>query len=335
MANEQPGTRHDNPIKAVVAGLADRVTGRQNKLEDLAPTTRLDGYTALVTGANSGLGKSVAIGLARQGARVLMACRGGHPEAGEEVRAESGNRTVEMLKIDLADLRSVEKLLGELQARDEHLDIVVPNAGIMPRQSRRTEQGLELMFGVNYLGHYMLLEGLLERGLIRSSSRVEARPRIVIVSSEAHRTGHVDLDCLGEYVEYGMRDGMKQYAHTKLLLCTYATTLAQRLQPDIAVHSMCPGPVRSNITRESPDWAKPLLLPVTALLFNAPERAALPVLHLASSPELEQQTGLYYHMATPKAVSDWANSSDNGQRLATESRKLLDQLRGSDVSRAQ
>lgn len=329
MADDPNATRHDNPLKAVVAALFDRAGGTRHRLEDLAPTSRLDGKVALVTGANSGLGKAVAIGLARQGAKVLMACRGGHPDAGIDVRAESGNRLVEMLEVDLSDLKSVDALIEELKARSQPIDIFIANAGVMPKQARPTEQGLELMFGVNFLAHYVLIQGLLEAGVIPRSRPEPAR--IVIVSSESHRTQEVDFDRFGAWVDYGMRDGMKQYGHSKLLLCTYAAELARRLAPndnvDIAVHSLCPGPVRSNMIREAPPWAKALLVPITGVFFNAPERAALPVLHLATSPEIERQTGLYYHMAQAKPMSELASNPDNGARLWKESAALVERLR--------
>ena len=97
----------------------------------------------------------------RRGGRLILACRSGIPEAGEQIRRLSGSDTVEMLHVDLADLHSVRRLGDRLAERAERLDVVIANAGVMPRRSRRTVQGFELMFGVNYLGHAMLLRRLL------------------------------------------------------------------------------------------------------------------------------------------------------------------------------
>ena len=93
------------------------------EIEPLSDSLRIDGKTCLVTGSNSGLGKAVAIDLARRGGHVLMACRSGHPDAGEEVRAASGSDRVEMLRVDLSDMRSVHRLCDELHDRDTTIDI--------------------------------------------------------------------------------------------------------------------------------------------------------------------------------------------------------------------
>ena len=102
-------------LRALLKAIVDRFTQRKI-LRPVPESVRIDGKICLVTGANSGLGKAVAIDLAKRGGHVLMACRGGHPEAGEDVRRSSGSGTVEMLKVDLADLDSVHALSDELGA---------------------------------------------------------------------------------------------------------------------------------------------------------------------------------------------------------------------------
>ena len=98
-----------------------------------------------------GLGKAVAIDLARRGGRVVMACRRGHPEAEAEVKRHSGSDTVEMLTVDLSDMRSVHRLCDELKERNIGLDIAVLNAGLAALRARRTPQGFETMFAVHFL----------------------------------------------------------------------------------------------------------------------------------------------------------------------------------------
>src|SRR3954471_10759347 len=106
----------DNPLTATLAGLADQLR-RPRKGAELDDSERLDGRTCLVTGANSGLGKAVATQLAARGARVIMACRSGIPEAGADVRRSSGSGAVEMMHVDLADFDSVRRLCDELRDR--------------------------------------------------------------------------------------------------------------------------------------------------------------------------------------------------------------------------
>src|SRR5262245_42409556 len=115
--------KQNNPLNATLIALVQQLRNR-NQGKELGELERLDGRTCLITGANSGLGKASAIELARRGARVLLACRSGIPEAGEEIKRSSQSSAVEMLHVDLSDLRSVELLCDQLRDRKERLDIV-------------------------------------------------------------------------------------------------------------------------------------------------------------------------------------------------------------------
>ena len=232
-------------LRALVKAIVDRVTQRR-VLRPVPESVRIDGKVCLVTGANSGLGKAVAIDLAKRGGHVLMACRGGHPDAGEDVRRSSGSDAVEMLKVDLADLDSVHALCDELKRGRGHVDIAVLNAGMMPLNARRSPQGYELMFAVHFLANRLLVDRLLADGTIRPSSRPGEAPRIVFVVSEMHRTaGPIDFSDFGGFTDYGLKDGLKYYALSKLHLCTYAQELSRRLNPGrevrASVTSLCPG----------------------------------------------------------------------------------------------
>jgi len=327
----------DNPLTATLVGILDRA---RNRSAALPAPERLDGRTLLVTGANSGIGKAVALSLARGGARLLLACRGGIPEAGQEIQRASGNQAVEMLPVDLSDLASVHRLCDALRDRGERLDAAVLNAGLMPGRSQRTRDGLELMFQVNYAANVLLTRRLLADGVIQNrafagpdSARPagERRPRVVIVSSEAHRSARpLDPDTLGDPVAYGMLTGMAQYARTKLLLCTFATELSRRLQDDggvdVAVHAVCPGAVDTNVARDAPAWVKPVLKPLMRRFFSTPEAAAPPVVHLATASALEGRTGIYLHLTQEKEPSPEARDAEMGRRLWDASQALIDRV---------
>ena len=313
---------------AVSAAVIDRWSQKET-IAPVAESVRIDGKVCLVTGSNSGMGKAVAIDLAKRGGHILMACRSGHPEAGEEVRRVSGSDKVEMLKVDLADLDSVHGLCDRLKRMGRRLDITVLNAGLMPRSARRSPQGYELMFAVHFLANRVLIDRLLDDGLIRPSTKSAERPRIVFVASEAHRSaGPIEFDNFGAFADYGLKDGLKHYAASKLRLCTYAHELSRRLNPEgevrVAVNSLCPGPVDSNIAREAPSFLKPLLYPVMKLLFATPEKAAKPVIHLCCAEEMGRRSGVYLHLMRERPASPLARDKEAGARLWRVSASMLE-----------
>ena len=314
-------------FKVLRKAVRDRAAIRPT-IEPLPDSGRIDGKTCLVTGANSGLGKAVAIDLATRGGHVLMACRSGHPDAGEDVNAASGADRVEMLRVDLSDMRSVHRLCDELRDRGTRIDIAVLNAGLMPRRARRTAQGFEIMFAVHFLANRVLVDRWLKDGTVRPATRIEEAPRIVLVSSDAHRSAEpIDFDRFGAFADYGVRDGIKHYGASKLVLCTYATELSRRLNRDgeghVVVHSLCPGPVNTAIAREAPLLLKLLVYPLMRLFFLPPTRAAAPVSYLCCADDAGQRSGIYLHMLTEKRPSEHATDRSNGARLWEASEALL------------
>jgi NAD(P)-dependent dehydrogenase (short-subunit alcohol dehydrogenase family) len=325
---------HGNPFTAVLSGLLDQ-RSQEPKVSAVPPDVRLDGRTCLVTGANSGLGKGIAMRLAARGAHVIMACRSGIPEAGEEVRTATGNDSVEMMRVDLSDFDSIRSFCDELRDRGVTLDAAVFNAGVVPVTSRKNKHGLELMFAVNFLAKFVVLNRLLHDGVIPNAvyghnSRADDPPRIIFVSSETHRSSiPIDFDRFGEPIEYGVADGVKYYGLSKLHLTTYFQELSRRLNaggassPDVCVHALCPGAVNSNMAREAPAWLKPILKPVMALFFQSPEKASLPVDYLVCSEEMGAKTGVYMHMMRVKEPSEASMDPDKGALLWSKTQALL------------
>ena len=154
-------------------------------------------------------------------------------------------------------------------------------------------------------------------------------PRIVQVPSETHRSADpIDFDRLGEFREFGMRDGLKFYGLSKLCSCTFAKELDRRLNPGgnvkVAVHALCPGPIATGIAREAPLGIKLVAQPLMRLLFASPEKAARPVSYLACDPAAGLASGMYLHMMRERDASPLASDPVCGERLWEESQKLLD-----------
>ncbi len=234
------------------------------------------GRTAIVTGANTGIGLETARMLAMKGARVVLACRNVEKGRGalERIAADkpSGRVTVEAL--DLSDLESVEAFATAFAAKNDRLDLLIDNAGVMVPPLGRTKQGFELQFGTNHLGHFALTARLLPL--------LERTPgsRVVVVSSAAQSAGRIAFDDLAW--ERRSYSPWAAYGQSKLANMMFALELQRRLD---AVGS------RVRVTAAHPGWTATDLQRTAgvARLFNPlfamkPAEGALPTLRAATDP---------------------------------------------------
>ena len=150
------------------------------------------GRVAIVTGANTGIGFETAAALAAKNAKVVMACRNRQKAetAMERIRERTLGADLEFFELDLASLASVEAIANAFRSRHDRIDILINTAGVMVTPFGTTEDGFELQFGCNHLGHFALTGRLLDR------LETTAGARVVNVSSMAHRQGTMDFDNL-------------------------------------------------------------------------------------------------------------------------------------------
>ena len=334
---EQKQKKYNNPVTAILTGIGD-LFKKETPAGELKPSDRLDGKVVLVDGSSSGLGFAISVEVARRGAKVIMACRSGIPGMGEKVKKISGNPDVHMLHVDFSDVSSIRNLVADLCSSSllggtaaGKIDILVCNAGIVPKQSRKTKQGLEEMFTVNYFSKFIFVKTLLDNGCFNRTG--PAIPRIIFVASESHRNPeNFDWSGFGKYREYGIGKSVELYGYYKLLLTTFSVELSRRLNPggttNFSVFSLCPGPVNSNIAREAPALFIPLLKLVFGLFFKSPARAAIPVVYLAASPDLEGKGFDYLFLMSRREVDSKASGPENGKRLWEMSEKLLQDMSG-------
>jgi NAD(P)-dependent dehydrogenase (short-subunit alcohol dehydrogenase family) len=250
-----------------------------------ASSADLSGRTFLITGANTGIGRATAAGLAKRGGKVFLACRSAQQgrAAAAEITAATGNDAVVFLPLDLADLASVRDCAAEFLARGEPLHVLINNAGVAGARGL-TKDGFELGFGVNHLGHFALTMALLDR------LAASAPARVVTVASDAHYQARgIDFDAVRRPT--ASRTGLREYAVSKLGNVLFTQELARRTEGrGIAASALHPGVVASDIWRRVPWPVRPLL----KLRMISTEEGAVTSLYCATAPELAETSGRFY-----------------------------------------
>ncbi len=319
--------RFDNPIVAALTGFYDLF--RKQELESrFKDTDNFAGKTVLVTGANSGLGFAIATETAKRGAKLIMGCRSQIPEAGEKVKKLSGSEKVEMRYIDMSKIDIIHQFVKELKSNNIHLDVIFLNAASAAPKSRKTDSGQDELFLVNYFSNFILVNLLLVNNIIRLDTNNQ--PRIVFISSDSHRgSSGIDYNEFGKYFKYGVSKAISNYSYFKLVLNTFATELSRRLNKDgivAQVNCICPGPVNTNIIRETPFLIRIALRAVFTIIFRSPSKASRPVIYLASSDDFKDKTNLYLHMFIPKRMDEKVYDETEGHKLWNESEQLWKKL---------
>jgi NAD(P)-dependent dehydrogenase (short-subunit alcohol dehydrogenase family) len=272
----------------------------------------MQGKVCMVTGANSGIGRVMALELAKMDADVVMACRS--RERGEDARSyiidKSGNDKVELLLADFRSMNEVRGLAAEFKKTHENLHVLVNNAAIVPRRRRVTPDGFEEQFQVNHLSYFLLTHLLLD------SLKAGAPSRIVNVSSEIHKRGSVDFDNLQSEKSYKSFD---KYGTTKLMNLHFTYELARKLEgTGVSVNAFTPGFCRTRLGRDSSAVGRFFVW----LLAKSAEKGARPGIYLATSPELKATTGKYFSKMNAIRSSEESYDMEITKRLWSVSEKI-------------
>lgn len=252
----------------------------------------LAGRIALVTGANTGIGRAAAIELARRGAHVFLACRS---EASTrpvlEELASTGHAQATWLPLDLGDFGSVRRCADAFLAQDVPLHLLVNNAGLAGER-KLTPSGFEPAFGVNHMGHFLLTRLLTER-LVRS-----APARVVTVASRAHaRVSGIDWDSLRRPPTSPL--GAMEYCASKLANVLFSAELNRRLAgTGVSTYSLHPGVVGSDFWRRFPAWMQPIM----RRFMISSEAGARTLIHCATVAPVDQ-SGRYFSNCRPVTPS--------------------------------
>jgi len=282
------------------------------------------GRTAVVSGANVGLGLATARLLASRGATVVLACRDivKAERAAGRIRTEAGRANVDVVRLDLSSIASVREAADEVRSGYPRLDLLINNAGVMAVPYQRTEDGFELTLATNHLGHFALTGLLLDRLLATAGSR------IVTVSSVAHRRGLMHFGDLQSEHRYKPADA---YGQSKLANLLFTNELQARLEAAgagtiaLAAH---PGNARTDLWRTSSRLERVLISPRLRLLnfwlVQSAELGALPTLRAAVDPSA--RGGDYYGPAGPFQYTGYPTRVDSSPRSqdAAARRRLWD-----------
>jgi retinol dehydrogenase-14 len=273
--------------------------------------------TVVITGASDGIGLEASSQLAGQGEHVVMVGR--NPQKLESavarVQGESPDARVDSFVCDFASLGAVRALAEQLLASYPRIEVLVNNAGTVFDKRTVTDDGLEATFQVNHLAGFLLTELLLGR-LVAS-----APARIVTTSSAGHYGGTMDLDDIGFERGYQI---VRAYNRSKLANVLYTRDLAARLEgTGVTATCLHPGAVATNIWSGAPWFARPALSVAKRIFMVSPATGGERIAHLATSPDVEGESGGYYEQDKLKEPAALARDPEVGERLVEVSRQLV------------
>ena len=312
--------------------------GAQSTADEVLEGKDLSGRTVFITGGYSGLGQETARAMAAKGAHVIISGRDATKlAAAADALAEETGAAIDTLVCDLASLESVRAAADEANERFDKIDLLINNAGVMACDEAKTADGLEMQFGTNHIGHFLLtnlLLPLVEKG---------TRPRIVNLSSRGHHIAPVDFD--DPNFERRDYDKWVSYGQSKTANVLFAVGLEQRLaDKGIHAYALHPGGIHTNLGRHmSEEDAQNLMARIQKAAeergeepqpFKTIPQGAATTCWVATADDLEGAGGLYCedcHVAdednedTGGGVRSYAIDRDKADRLWAMSEDMVGQ----------
>ncbi|SHG50430.1 SDR family oxidoreductase [Cognatishimia maritima] len=277
----------------------------------------MSGKTVLITGPTNGIGRATAVNLAKAGANLHLLCRNAAKARTlqEDLRKVNPEIEVEVLLCDLGDFASVRQAASAFEAKGLALDVLINNAGILNTKHVVRPDGIEEMFAVNHLGHFLLTH-LLMPALLRAPAA-----RVVVVASGAYlMCKTLRLDDLAW--AKGFRP-LKAYGHSKLANILFMRALAKRLEGSaITVNALHPGEVTTGLGRQNGWWVSALHR-LASPFFRNPNQGAATSLYLAMSPDVEGLSGEYFDDCKVEVTKPWGADMNMAEDLWTASEALV------------
>lgn len=271
----------------------------------------------LITGATSGIGKAAALKLADTGASLILLSR--NEKKGEKICnqiREKNNTQVKFYKADISSMKQVRNVSEKIKSDFNHIDVLINNAGARFDNYFKNDEGIELTFATNHLGHFLLSLSLIE--MLKKSSQ----GRVINISSSAHANGTEELYDIVVPERYDRR---LAYGRSKLANLYFTYELASRLQSSkITVNAVDPGGVATNFSRNNGiiPWMKHYLSYLLNLKLISPQKASETVVYLASSDEVGRISGKYFFEKKEINSSSASYSKETAMKLWQLSLKL-------------
>lgn len=269
----------------------------------------------LITGATSGMGKATARALATYGATVVVHGRDEEKakETVETIKEETKNPAIYYIVKDFEKLGDVRLLASEFQRQFHRLDVLVNNVGAVFSKRQESVDGVELTLQVNYLGHFLLTNLLLD--MLKAS----APSRIVNISSGLHERGRIDFEDLQMNRKYS---GQKAYASSKLAQVLFTYELAKRLDGSaVTCNASNPGLAKTHLGYDA-GLLTSLSKRFVDIFGKSAEKAAETTIYLATSPEVERVSGKYFEEKQEAESSEMSYNTSAAQRLWDASLRL-------------
>ncbi|VVA27569.1 PREDICTED: short-chain [Prunus dulcis] len=307
------------------SGYGSRSTAEQ--VTESSPDLRH--ITAIITGATSGIGAETARVLAKRGARLVLPARS--LKAAEDAKArivsEFPDSEIIIMALDLSSLTSVRNFVSEFESLQLPLNLLINNAGKFAHEHAISEDGIEMTFATNYLGHFLLTKLLLNK-MIGTAAATGVQGRIVNVSSAIHGWFSGDtIRYLGEISRSGSDyDETRAYALSKLGNVLHTKELARRLKEmdaNVTVNCVHPGIVRTRLTREREGLATDLAFLMASKLLKTIPQAAATTCYVATHPRLVDVSGKYFADCNETLPSKLGSNLSEAARLWSASEIMV------------
>ncbi|XP_019169364.1 PREDICTED: short-chain dehydrogenase TIC 32, chloroplastic-like [Ipomoea nil] len=310
---------------AGASGFGSKSTAEE--VTELCPDLR--SITAIITGGTSGIGAETARVLAKRGARLILPARS--MKTAEETKcrilSESPEAEILAMALDLSSLASVRSFVAEFESLNLPLNLLINNAGKFTHKHATSEDGIEMTFATNYLGHFLLTKLLLKK-MTETAKQTGVQGRIVNVSSGIHSWFS------GDPIRYlrlitnnkSQYDATRAYALSKLANVLHTKELAQRLKrtgANLTANCVHPGIVRTRLTREREGLITDLVFFLTSKFLKTIPQAAATTCYVATDPRLENVSGKYFADCNEASTSKMGSNLTEAARMWLASDKLV------------